>query len=85
MSLREKQYYDKYRWGLNSLSRLCPSFYAVLIQMPALGEYVMTYEVDSEPVVCTKCDNRSNTEIENKIHYHIKHKAVNDKYNNENW
>ncbi len=44
-----------------------------------------TYEVDSEHIVCTKCDNRSNTEIELKIHYHIKHKAVNDKYNNENW
>ena len=42
MSLREKQYHDKYRWGLNSLSRLCPSFYAALIQMPALGEYVGT-------------------------------------------
>ena len=40
LSIAEKQYYDKYRCGLNSLSRLCPSFYVALIQMPVLDEYV---------------------------------------------
>ena len=47
-----------------------------------MNMWEQTYEVDSEPVVYSKCEDRSNTEIEDKIHNHIKH---NDKYNNENW
>jgi hypothetical protein len=31
--------------------------------------------LDSEHMVCTKCGTKSDTEIENKIHYHIQHKT----------
>ena len=34
-----------------------------------------TYDIDSEHMVCSKCGTISNTEIENKIHYHIQHKT----------
>ena len=35
----------------------------------------LTYDIDSEHMVCSKCGTISNTEIENKIHYHIQHKT----------
>ena len=44
-----------------------------------------TYEIDSESVICAKCDTKFNNEIEHKKHHHIKHKAGNDRYTNENW
>jgi len=42
-----------------------------------------TYDVDSESMVCTKCDTKFSTEIEHKQHHREEHKAVNDKYSNE--
>jgi Fe2+ or Zn2+ uptake regulation protein len=35
----------------------------------------LTYDIDSEHMVCNKCGTISDTEIENKIHYHIQHKT----------
>ena len=35
----------------------------------------LTYDIDSEHMVCTKCGTKSDTEIENKIHYHTQHKT----------
>jgi uncharacterized C2H2 Zn-finger protein len=37
-----------------------------------------TYDLDSEPIVCSRCDTRFNTEREYKQHHHEKHKAVNE-------
>jgi hypothetical protein len=36
----------------------------------------LTYEDDNESVVCSECNKRSNTEIENKIHVHVNHRPV---------
>jgi len=38
-----------------------------------------TYEVGSESVVCTECNKRSNTEIENRIHVHVNHTPIIDR------
>ena len=35
----------------------------------------LTYDIDSEHMVCSKCDTKLDTEIESKIHYHIQHKT----------
>jgi len=35
----------------------------------------LTYDIDNEHMVCSKCGTVSNTELENKIHYHIQHKT----------
>ena len=35
-----------------------------------------TYDIDSESMVCTKCDTRFKTEIEHKIHQHVKHNSA---------
>jgi Fe2+ or Zn2+ uptake regulation protein len=35
----------------------------------------LKYDIDSEHMVCNKCGAISDTEIENKIHYHIQHKT----------
>lgn len=37
--------------------------------------YEQTYDMDSEPIVCTKCDIRFNTELEYKQHNDKKHKG----------
>ena len=47
-----------------------------LIQMPIdMNMTELTYEIDSERMVCSKCGTTSNSEIENKRHYHIQHKT----------
>ena len=44
--------------------------------MPIQDEYgELTYYIDSEHMVCSKCGIKSNTEIENKIHHHRQHKT----------
>jgi hypothetical protein len=41
-----------------------------------------TYEVDREHVACPKCDSKFDTEIENKIHFHVNHKGGLEKPSN---
>jgi len=35
----------------------------------------VTYDIDSEHMICSKCGTKSNTELENKRHYHTQHKT----------
>ncbi len=41
------------------------------------GNWEQTYDLDSEPIVCTKCNIRFNTELDYKQHYEKKHKGGN--------
>jgi len=38
------------------------------------GMWEQTYDLDSEPIVCSKCGIRFNTELEHKRHYIERHK-----------